>query len=85
MSLLATELRCQEAVELVTDYLEGSLRRRTRRRLERHLRACEACSAYLAEVQAVVDTLGRVGPEDLDPTTLEGLVRLYREFEDGRP
>lgn len=84
MSLLAPDVRCREAVELVTDYLEGTLPRRVRRRFERHLRGCPACTAYLDQVRAVRETLGRVGPEDLDQPTLEGLVALYREFEDGR-
>ena len=38
-------LSCQQLVELVTDYLEGSLGWRDRRRFEKHLRACDGCSA----------------------------------------
>jgi anti-sigma factor RsiW len=81
MSLLVGDLSCQQAVELVTDYLEGTLSRRDRRKLERHLRACDGCDAYLEQVRAVQVATGRVGPEDLDATTLEGLVRLFREHQ----
>ena len=44
LSLRRKDLVCQQAVELVTDYLEGSLSRRDRRRFEAHLRACPNCS-----------------------------------------
>ena len=36
-------LVCREFVELVTDYLEGSLPRETRTRFEAHLAECEVC------------------------------------------
>ena len=78
MSMLTRDLVCKEAVELVTDYLEGALSRRDRRSLERHLAECDGCVAYLEQVREVVTATGRVGPEDLDPATLEGLVDLYR-------
>jgi anti-sigma factor RsiW len=78
MSLLVSDVSCRQAVELVTDYLEGTLSRREQRRLERHLRACDGCGAYLEQVRAVQEATGRVGPEDLDATTLEGLVALFR-------
>ena len=34
------DLVCQEAIELLTEYLEGALSRRQRRRLRAHLEAC---------------------------------------------
>ena len=39
MKLMPSQLVCQQAVELMSDYLEGSLSRRDRRRLEKHLAA----------------------------------------------
>jgi anti-sigma factor RsiW len=79
MSVLSRDLVCREAVELVTEYLEGSLSRRDRRAFERHLEECDGCEAYVAQVQAVLEATGRVGPEDLDNDTLDGLVQLFRE------
>ncbi len=83
MRLRAPDLQCRQAVELVTDYLEGSLTGRQRRRFEKHLRACDGCDAYLAQVEVTIATLGRVSPDDLDPDTLDGLVDLFREFRAG--
>jgi len=80
MRLLPPPLVCREAVELVSDYLDGTLSRRDRRRLEKHLAACDACQAYLAQVRATVVASGRVGPEDLPDDVVEGLVNLFRQY-----
>jgi anti-sigma factor RsiW len=80
MKLLAPPLVCRQAVELMSDFLEGSLSRRDRRRLERHLAACDACTAYLDQLRATIAASGRAAPEDLPPDVLDGLVDLYRQF-----
>jgi anti-sigma factor RsiW len=80
MKLRPPDLHCREAVELVTDYLEGTLTRQARRRFEKHLRACDGCDAYLAQMRIIIDTTGSVGPEDLDAATLDGITDLYRQF-----
>jgi anti-sigma factor RsiW len=77
MRLRSPDLVCRQAVELMSDYLDGGLPRRERRRLERHLAACDACAAYLAQLRAVVATSGAVGPEELDEDVIEGLVELF--------
>jgi anti-sigma factor RsiW len=77
-------LECRQAVELVTDYLEGALSRRERRRLEAHLRACPNCSAYLEQIQAVIAMSGAIDPEDLNERASSDLIELYRRWrEDG--
>jgi anti-sigma factor RsiW len=80
MLLRRKDVVCQQAVELVTDYLEGALSRRHRKRLEAHLADCEHCSEYLAQVQATIRATGRVVPEDLTPETRAGLVELYGQW-----
>jgi anti-sigma factor RsiW len=77
---LRRRLECQQAVELITDYLEGSLSRRERRRLEAHLRACRNCSAYLEQIQAVIALSGSVDPEDLNERATSDLIELYRRW-----
>jgi len=80
MSVLSPSLQCREAVELMSDYLEGALSRRKRRRLERHLAGCDACSGYLEQLRVTIATTGSVAPEDLDQETVDGLVDLFRRF-----
>ena len=55
------DLACQELVEVVTDYLDGALGRRTRRRFEAHLGGCDGCAAYLAQMRATIALAGRLG------------------------
>ena len=72
---------CREAVELVTDYLEGTLSRRDRARFEAHLAECPHCTEYLAEMRRTLDVLGRIEPESLAPEVREELVALYRRWQ----
>ncbi|WP_329083205.1 MULTISPECIES: zf-HC2 domain-containing protein [unclassified Streptosporangium] len=51
---------CEEAVELVTAFLEGALDEPTRYRFEEHLGGCEGCERYLGQLRATVEALGRL-------------------------
>ena len=75
------DLVCREAVELITDYLDGALTGRDRARLEAHLAACPHCSEYLTQMRRTLDLLGRVEPEELDPRVQDDLVALYRRWQ----
>jgi anti-sigma factor RsiW len=75
------EIVCREAVELVTDYLEGSLGRAERRRFERHLAECPHCSEYLAEMRVTIRLTGRVTTDDLSPQMRDDLIDLYRQWQ----
>ena len=80
MSVLTRDLACQQAVELVTDYLEGKLSWRQRRRFEKHLRGCPNCSAYLQQIRTTIELTGHIEPDQLDETTRNGLIDLYRRY-----
>ncbi len=75
------ELACQQAVELVTDYLEGTLRRRDRRRFERHLAGCPNCTEYLAQMRATIRVTGRLTADDLSPQMQADFIDLYRRWQ----
>ncbi len=79
-----TPLVCQEVVELVTAYLEGSLPRGERRRFERHLTDCPHCTAYLAQMRATIRLTGRLEPEDLTAEMREDFGELYRRWRKTR-
>ena len=74
---------CREAVELVTDYLEGALSGRDRARLEAHLAACPHCTEYLAQMRVTIAVMGRVEPGSLAPEARDELVSLYRRWQQG--
>jgi anti-sigma factor RsiW len=81
MKLMPSALVCRDAVELVSGYLDGTLSRRDRRRLEKHLALCDACTAYLEQMRATIAVSGTVSPDDLSSETVEGLVNLFRQFK----
>jgi anti-sigma factor RsiW len=80
MSPRAQEIRCRQLVELVTDYLEGALPRGVRRRLEKHLAACDACTLYVEQMRAIHRAAGTIRPEELPPDTREGLVAAFHDW-----
>ncbi len=73
-------LGCQEAVELVTDYLEGALTPELRARLDAHLRACRDCAAYLRQMRAMVRALGRLAAPAVGPRARDELVGCFRQW-----
>jgi anti-sigma factor RsiW len=80
LSLRRKDLVCQQVVELVTDYLEGTLSRRERRRFESHLRACPNCTAYLQQIKTTVQLTGTIEWEELTPEAQADLTDLYRRW-----
>ncbi|HEY4896645.1 MAG TPA: zf-HC2 domain-containing protein [Solirubrobacteraceae bacterium] len=67
-------------VELITDYLEDTLPRSTRRRFEAHLSGCEHCSEYLAQMRATIRLTGRLEVEDLTPSMREDFAALFSNW-----
>jgi predicted anti-sigma-YlaC factor YlaD len=74
------DLVCQQAVELVTDYLDGALSRCERRRFETHLRACPNCRAYLEQIKLTIQLTGTIEPDDLTPQARADFTELYRRW-----
>lgn len=71
------ELRCEELVELLTDYLEGSLDDAQRSEVERHLAYCPGCTAYLGQMRATIAQIGRLRVVDLAPAAMEELLAAF--------
>lgn len=77
-------LTCPELVELVTDYLEGALSRRDRRRFESHLATCEGCQIHLDQIRATRGIAGRLAEEDVAPEALEELLTAFQGWKSAR-
>jgi anti-sigma factor RsiW len=72
-------------VELITDYLEGTLPQPQRRSFEAHLAGCEHCTEYLEQMQTTIRLTGRLRTEDLTPemhTEFTAIYRRWRSEED---
>jgi anti-sigma factor RsiW len=68
---------CQEMVELVTDYLEGALSRRARRRFEAHLAGCDHCTDYVTQLRATIRLTGAISDDDFTAEMRDEFLRLY--------
>jgi anti-sigma factor RsiW len=76
----ADPLVCREFVELVTDYVEGTLPEAERARMEAHLAECEGCSGYLEDMRRLVGSLHETPEPPPDPHTREVLLRAFRDL-----
>jgi anti-sigma factor RsiW len=83
MFLRRRSLVCQQAVELVTDYIEDTLSHADRRRFESHLAGCPHCTEYLSQLRITIQLTGRIEPEELPPEMRDELVSLYRQWQSG--
>ena len=71
------EVTCQQFVELVTDYFEGTLSSRTLTQVEEHLVLCDACVSYGEQMQATVVALGSLREHyELEPP--EAVISVLR-------
>ena len=78
------EMTCQELVELVTEYFEGTLSRVDRRRFERHIKGCDACTAYLQQMELTVRATGRITEDSIDPRLRDELLLAFRGWKGDR-
>jgi anti-sigma factor RsiW len=76
------DLVCRDAVELMSNYVEGALSKNDRVRLEAHLAGCPHCTRYLEQIRATISAAGHVEPDDLPEKTVDDLVALYRNWRD---
>ncbi len=73
-------LSCQHVVEIITDYLEGSMGWLDRRRFEKHLRACDGCTEYLHQMRQTLSLLGTVPVDTLSTEAQSTLLDAFRDF-----
>jgi anti-sigma factor RsiW len=76
------DLACVDAVELMTDYLEGALPAREARRLEVHLETCPGCTEYLDQLRTIAGSLSGVSGESLPTAVRDDLIAAFRSLRD---
>ncbi len=77
---MKSDMDCNQLVELVTAYLDGSLDSKTRARFDEHLLECEGCENYLQQFRGTVDTVGKIDTATIDPAFRDRLLNAFREF-----
>ncbi len=73
-------LTCKEVVELISDYIEGSLPEDTRRRLEEHLAGCDGCTHYVEQMRETIRLTGKAQEQTLTSEEQSELLRLFRDW-----
>ena len=77
---MGRELTCKELVELVSGYLDGSLRGRRRRRFESHLAACDGCTRYMAQIAATIRATGSLSEKQVSDEQKTVLLAAFRNW-----
>jgi anti-sigma factor RsiW len=78
---MGRELTCKELVELITGYLEGTLRGRRRRLFESHLAACDGCTRYLAQMEMTIRVTGTLTEEQVTHEQRSVLLAAFRDWK----
>ncbi len=73
------QMNCRKLVELVSDYLEGSLTTAARADLETHLADCQDCTEYVRQIEKTIAALGRLRTSDLPETLRTALMSTTSE------
>lgn len=74
------ELTCQELVELITEYLEGTLPPDVRERFEQHLAGCRGCRNYLEQMHQTLRLTGRLTEDNITPEAEQALLDSFRAW-----
>jgi len=74
-------ISCADALELMTEHLEGALSEADAARMRAHLAGCEACRVYLDQLRSTIEIVRDTGPSEeftVDPERLDSLSDLFR-------
>ncbi|MGH8969779.1 MAG: anti-sigma factor family protein [Actinomycetes bacterium] len=71
-------MTCKALVELVTDYLEGTLPADLEHEVTVHLADCSGCLRFIAQMQATTRVLGSLPSVELSDETCRELLDAFR-------
>lgn len=73
-------MACSDFVELVTEYVEGTLSPAERRRFEAHIAECPGCRPYLNQMRQVIRAMGRLTEDAIPEPAKQILLRAFRDW-----
>jgi anti-sigma factor RsiW len=73
-------LSCQDVVELITEYLEGSLPPGRRLGFEEHVAICPPCRNYFGQFRQTIQVGKQIQEEELPPAVRDALVDVFRNW-----
>jgi len=71
-------ITCREMVELVTDYLEGTMTPDRRARFEDHLSRCDGCTRFVDQMRETIRLAGLLPEERIPAEGREQLLAAFR-------
>lgn len=81
--MIADRLTCRELVELVTEYLEGTLSATERVRFDAHLETCSHCRRYVEQMRLTIRATGALSEKQVSPEARDALLHAFRGWRDG--
>jgi anti-sigma factor RsiW len=75
----ARDVACRDLVELLTEYLEGTLPPDEVADVQAHLAICEGCRRYLEQIRLTITALGSVPVETLSEQAYDLLLDAFRQ------
>jgi anti-sigma factor RsiW len=76
-------LRCEELIELVTDYFDDALSAEQRHGVEEHLAVCRSCNQHMGQMRVTIKAVQGLREESLPPPARDELLELFREWRRG--
>ena len=73
---MRTSLTCKDAIEILADFLDGTLPADAVETLEQHLHDCPPCVAYLKTYRKTRELVGRAGRVEM-PAELKARLRRF--------
>jgi anti-sigma factor RsiW len=71
------DVACNELVELLTEYLEGTLPPDEMAAIDAHLSGCDACQTYLDQLRVTISALGSVPTPTLPDETIDAVLTAF--------
>jgi anti-sigma factor RsiW len=74
-------ITCADALELMTEHIEGALSDADAARMRAHLSGCQPCRVFLDQLRATIEIVHEAGPTEqfsVDSARLDSLVELFR-------
>ena len=81
--MIADGLTCRELVELVTEYLEGTLPPTERARFAAHLGTCVHCRRYVEQMHLTIRATGALSEETISAGARDALLEAFRGWRRG--
>lgn len=77
--VMRSTIRCREIVDLLADYLDGSLPVETAKSLEAHLEGCTPCIAFVNTYRGTVNAVRRLHETEIPPELRDRLITFLEK------